>query len=369
MLSPGMKESMNVNMKKTISILLLAALLFCAAGNASGEAAKPDYYNAGLEVTALMGEIIDSEAYLSLLVHPETFSKIREEANTHDYGSPVAVYAVKGDPEALLKEMLLSDPESGETFNSLSPALQDQLLQRISVQTLCSVFNSRAGADYTAFSSLATVFLREDSLNAEEPCSYLYIFGKGLPILVSFGYRSAAGMFLFLPEESRKSPEAILSCLNLPGLEVTPVNTGEGSADSAGNLADYGIDPEEALRKMSECIGQELPASGRMFDSGLARPWTRFFDVTGDGCTDLCTCVTWGSGMVRTDLLVYDPLNEELYVLDGYNYDYRIERVEDGRIVIVKEGPHGYNDPVTKTYGTVKLENRQLIFEADSEVN
>ena len=94
-----MKESMNVNMKKTISILLLAALLFCAAGNASGEAAKPDYYNAGLEVTALMGEIIDSEAYLSLLVHPETFSKIREETNTHDYGSPVAVYAVKGDRE------------------------------------------------------------------------------------------------------------------------------------------------------------------------------------------------------------------------------------------------------------------------------
>ena len=153
------------------------------------------------------------------------------------------------------------------------------------------------------------------------------------------------------------------------GPEVTPVSTGEVSADSAGNLADYGIDPEEALRKMRECIGQELPASGRMFDSGLARPWTRFFDVTGDGCTDLCTCVTWGSGMVRTDLLVYDPLNEELYVLDGYNYDYRIERVEDGRIVIVKEGPHGYNDPVTKTYGTVKLENRQLIFEADSEAN
>ena len=153
------------------------------------------------------------------------------------------------------------------------------------------------------------------------------------------------------------------------GPEVTPVSTGEVSADSAGNLADYGIDPEEALRKMRECIGQELPAGGRMPGPDPARTGAGFFDVTGDGCTDLCTCVTWGSGMVRTDLLVYDPLNEELYVLDGYNYDYRIERVEDGRIVIVKEGPHGYNDPVTKTYGTVKLENRQLIFEADSEAN
>ncbi len=38
-----------------------------------------------------------------------------------------------------------------------------------------------------------------------------------------------------------------------------------------------------------------------------------------------------------------------------------------GRIVIVKEGPHGYGDPVTKTYGTVKPENGKLIFIPDPE--
>ena len=71
--------------------------------------------------------------------------------------------------------------------------------------------------------------------------------------------------------------------------------------------------------------------------------------------------------MVRIDLVVYDPRNDDLYVLYGYNYDYRIDHLEKGRIVIVKEGPHGYNDPITKIYGTVKLMNRQLIFIADSE--
>lgn len=71
--------------------------------------------------------------------------------------------------------------------------------------------------------------------------------------------------------------------------------------------------------------------------------------------------------MVRTDLVVYDPLNEDLYVLDGYSYDYLIDHVEEGRIVIVKKGPRDYGDPVAKIYGTVKLENRQLVFSADPE--
>lgn len=129
-----------------------------------------------------------------------------------------------------------------------------------------------------------------------------------------------------------------------------------------GNLADYGIDPEEALHKMSYSIGEHLPASGRFLPKRY-----ELFDITGDGCTDFFTCVTWGSGMVRTDLVVYDPVNEELYVLDGYNYNYLIDQAEEDRIVIVKEGPHGYGDPITKTYGTVKLESGQLIFIPDSE--
>ena len=35
-----------------------------------------------------------------------------------------------------------------------------------------------------------------------------------------------------------------------------------------------------------------------------------------------------GKRVVRTDLIVYDPVQEELYVLDGYNYDYLIDHAE-----------------------------------------
>ena len=359
-----------MNMKRLICMLISATMLFLAAGSASGETAEPGYYHIGLKVTELMGEITDSEDYLSMLTLPESFSQVREKINTHDYNRPVAVYSVSmSDPKAFLEEMMFrNDPETLEAWNRLSPALQDQLLGRIGVQTLISIINARAGTEYIAFFSVATAFVRDELLTAEGSRCYLYFFEKGVPILVSFGYHAASGQFFFIPEEARENAETILAYLQLPFLEITPVKTAESAVSgTSANPADYGIDMEEALEKMNRAIGEQIPVIGGMVFSDSVQPKFELFDVTGDGCADLFTCVTWGSGMVRTDLVVYDALEEALYVLDGYSYDYLIDHVEEDRIVIVKEGPHGYGDPITKTYGTVKLENRQLVFTADSE--
>ena len=143
-------------------------------------------------------------------------------------------------------------------------------------------------------------------------------------------------------------------------------NAGSGTDPAAESES---IDIEEAAKEMRQAIGEQLPASGRMFYLNPAKPDFELFDVTEDGCADLCTCVTWGSGMVRTDLVVYDPLVKKLYVLDGYNYNYLIDRVEEDRIVIVMEGPYGYNEPLVKTFGTVKMEDDQLVFVPDSEAH
>ena len=126
-------------------------------------------------------------------------------------------------------------------------------------------------------------------------------------------------------------------------------------------------DLQEAISKMRQAVNAQLPASARMFFPDPAQPDIDLYDITGDGYPELFTNITWGSGMVRTDLVVYDSVNEALYILDGYDYDYIIEYVDDNRIVIRKEGPNGYGDPVTKSYGTVKLENGALIFIPDSE--
>ena len=126
-------------------------------------------------------------------------------------------------------------------------------------------------------------------------------------------------------------------------------------------------DLQEAITKMTQAMNERLPPSARMSFAGPAQTDIALYDITGDGSPDLFTNDTWGSGMVRTDLIVYDPVEENLYVLDGYNDDYLIDTVEKGRIVIVEEGPHGYGDPVTKTYGTVILENGKLVFIPDAE--
>ena len=126
-------------------------------------------------------------------------------------------------------------------------------------------------------------------------------------------------------------------------------------------------DLKEAIIRMNQAVDGHLPPGVRLPFAGPEKPDLALYDLTGDGTPELFTNVTWGSGMVRTDLIVYDPAGENLYVLDGYNYDYLIGRVEKDRIVIVKEGPHGYGDPVTETYGTVKPENGKIVFIPDSE--
>ena len=210
-----------MKLRKQICALLFASLLLLAAGGACGEAADPDYYRIGLKITGLISEMADSDAYLSLMGTPGSFRTARETANTHDYDRPAAVYSISlTDPEGLLEKMFLEDPDARETWDSLSPALQAQMMRRINLQALCAVINGRTGAEWITFSSLATPVITDETLTPEKSRSYLYLFEQGVPVLVSFGYHSASGQFLMIPEDSRKSPEDIAAFLELPFLEL-----------------------------------------------------------------------------------------------------------------------------------------------------
>ena len=89
-------------------------------------------------------------------------------------------------------------------------------------------------------------------------------------------------------------------------------------------------------------------------------------DITGDGVEDRCISITTGSGMVRTDCLVYDTQDHTGYVLDGYNYDYKISGVENGRLIVVETGPNGYGDPTARVTGTVEIADGELVFVPDA---
>ena len=130
------------------------------------------------------------------------------------------------------------------------------------------------------------------------------------------------------------------------------------------NLSDHGIDLNEMLEEFQEPYRSGFSGYWLPYDPD-GRPTFYLLDMTDDGCVDLCTCQMFGSGMVRTRTIVYDLLNHERYLLGGYNYDYVIDGVTDGHLVLVKRGSNGYGDSITETFGTVVLLDGQLVFVPD----
>ena len=132
------------------------------------------------------------------------------------------------------------------------------------------------------------------------------------------------------------------------------------------NLRDHGLVLEDVISEYSE-----FGNSGNGF-SGFWLPYSQdnkpsftLFDVTGDGCVDLVTGRMFGSGMVRREVVMMDPLSHEIYILDGFDYDYIVTEVTADHITVEKRGPNGYNEPITKTPGTIRLEDDQLVFVPD----
>ena len=198
---------------KCICVLIIIAMMSAMAGSAFAE---PDYYHIGLEVTDLMSEVVSSEAYLSIIGGSESIEKVRSIVNTGDYDRPIAVYSISLDErmvQVLLQNMLMQDVKINEAYDGLSEKLKELLRSRISPQSVCSIVNGRAGVDYISFASISQIAMRSEALTDEKGASYLYVFEKGSPILVTFGYHAATAMFLFIPKDQQGSLNDIQAAL------------------------------------------------------------------------------------------------------------------------------------------------------------
>ena len=139
------------------------------------------------------------------------------------------------------------------------------------------------------------------------------------------------------------------------------------------NLIDHGLTLEDVINDyQGELSKVKGPASFWLPWLPDGAPSFTLFDVTGDGCVDLVSGRMFGSGMVRLEqirraleLVVFDPLAHEKYVLDGYNYDYYVRDVSADRLVVVERGPNGYGDPIKEKTGTIVLEDGHLVFVPD----
>ena len=135
-----------------------------------------------------------------------------------------------------------------------------------------------------------------------------------------------------------------------PGDNVEPVETSSlGFYPTA-----FEVVPEDVRAEFSQYVNDNLSLmSTLMFNSCMA-------DVTGDGYDDICSSFYTGSGIVSALIIVYDVQEKQGYKLDDRMvYDYMIEGVEDGKL-LVKRTKYMGDDTLI---GTVVCQDGKMYFD------
>ena len=209
---------------------LLCALILCLSCTCCF-AESPDFYAVGLEVTGVLDQMVQSRDYLELFMSSgANWDLLETKFNTGDYDAPVAVYRLsQPDPMEWLKTIM--PEEEMEKLAALSPVLQDQLMARMKgMSTLSSYVNAKGGVEILSLTSTLQAILDKPGLEPEETEYYLFLFEKGVPVVVTCGRNTASGMFLALDKSETESPEALQAALSPFGLEVSPVEIPEAAA-------------------------------------------------------------------------------------------------------------------------------------------
>lgn len=91
------------------------------------------------------------------------------------------------------------------------------------------------------------------------------------------------------------------------------------------------------------------------------------YDITGDGYDDLYTVATGGSGIVRDEIFVYDPVNRKVYAVTSADeelfYSYRIEEAGTDGLVVVRSRLDLSSN--VEEFGKLKFEDDSIVFVAD----
>lgn len=177
--------------------LVLSALLVLTSCAEQGEknSAEKSIYEQGIEVIALMNDMVSSENYVGLMFNnSETTALVMSFAN-EGYAEPKAVYKVCLSGDALLELLTLSD------ISQLPDRLGEHLRSR-ALGTVPGLVNAKAGIDMLASVSACAAEKTFVSSEISEDVAYLYTYENAAPVFVTFtvgegGAVSALGQFIF----------------------------------------------------------------------------------------------------------------------------------------------------------------------------
>ena len=192
----GKEPKMNMTKRTLLTMILLTMVLQIALSGCAGSGGRgKSLYEHGLDVVALMDEMVNS-SYGSLLSDAADIEKMRQTLAAGDYTAPQAVYEMEiptvGD--------MFAYAEVDAVTASFSDSLK-KLLDNRSAASLVTLINSQSGAAALAASSVYTAAKTFVSSETEEGILYLYTFQDGNPIAVVFttgedGTVTATGTFL-----------------------------------------------------------------------------------------------------------------------------------------------------------------------------
>ena len=192
--------------KKTAALLLILTLLLTGcAGTPSGDgdsgtpAVHPTLSQRGLEVAALLDEMVHSESYFRLMTADDQIATEVARLAEGDYTTPSEAYRITV-PDHLIDEVI---ERYAALDDSYSPALRGFLTKRM-LGTVATTLNAREGATALAASSLFTASL---TFVSDEPANgyLIYLYDDAQPVLVTFtagesGAVTASGSILVSEE-------------------------------------------------------------------------------------------------------------------------------------------------------------------------
>ena len=175
-------------------------------------------YEHGLDVVAMLEEIINSEEYVQAFSGSQEIMNVIQEISTGDYAAPPTVYKITLDMDNVLKTSDMLDMENA------SEALIANLKNRV-LASIVTTINARSGALTLAASSVCTTGKTFVSSEIQEEMIYLYVFEDAAPVAVTFTLGednaiNATGNFLLYEEIPAGSVQELLEYLGAYSVEI-----------------------------------------------------------------------------------------------------------------------------------------------------
>lgn len=206
-----------------ITMTLALVLSLCACGGESGKAAGgKSLLEHGLDVVATMDEMAGSDEYINFYTGSKDMAEIVKEIGKGDHSTPVAVYKITIDKEAIEAWDMLGGLEG------LSENLKTAMRQKAFGAALITQINAQNGASTLAATTICTAGKTFVSTEEDSDAIYLYVYENACPAAVSFvkgedNSVSASGTFIINDGFDASTPESLQEFFGETGAEVESV--------------------------------------------------------------------------------------------------------------------------------------------------